>query len=463
MTPRSSAVLRRTTALISTAVLVAFGLAGCGSSDEPTTADTPAQTQNTGDGGDFACNGSGEVVFWHFFEDREADVITEAITNFEALCPDITVKESGGQDDDVIIQAISAGQKIDVALSSAGDQVGVFCSTGAFEDLAARISADGIDMNEIVATAASYSEFQGIRCTLPMLTDSYALMYNQDLFDAAGITEVPKTLDELADAAVKLTTYNDDGSIDVLGLMPFTLYYQMTEWNWATTVDAHFLNEEANASVISADPGWPVFFNWQKDLIEKLGGYDKLNTWFAAIGNQWTEENDFQTGRVAMMFDGEWRTAFIADQAPDMNYGVAPLPMSAEHQDLYGAGFLTGNVIGIPMGAGNPDAAWTFIKYMALNEDAQVQMGNGLKNIPTFLPALNSPKLEVDELYQVFVDAAFNPNSRTIQSSLIGPAPQEMLGDFAERWQSGAETDLTAGLANLSKQVDDQLALAGAG
>ena len=448
--------LRHTIAMISATAIFTLGLAACGSSDDAN------KGANAGGGGG-ACNGSGEVIFWHFFEDREADVITEAINNFEAMCPDITVKESGGQDDDVIIQAISAGQKIDVALSSAGDQVGVFCSTGAFEDLAPRIEADGIDMSQIVETAASYSEFQGTRCTLPMLTDSYALMYNQDMFDEAGITDVPKTLDELADAAVKLTTYNDDGSIDTLGLMPFTLYYQMTETNFAVTVNARFLNEEATASVIDSDPGWPVFFNWQKDLIKRLGGYEKLNAWFAAIGNQWTEENDFQTGRVAMMFDGEWRTAFIADQAPEMNYGVAPLPMSSENADLYGAGFLTGNVIGIPQGAGNADAAWSFIKYMALNEDAQVQMGNGLRNIPTFLPALNSPALEVDEHYQVFVDAAFNPNSMTIQSSLIGPAPQEMLSAFIERWQSGTDTDLTAGLKNVSKQVNDQLSLAGVG
>ena len=33
---------------------------------------------------------------------------------------------------------------------------------------------------------------------------------------------------------------------------------------------------------------------------------------------------DFMTGRVAMNLDGEWRTAFIDQYEPNLNYGTAP-------------------------------------------------------------------------------------------------------------------------------------------
>ena len=38
-------------------------------------------------------------------------------------------------------------------------------------------------------------------------------------------------------------------------------------------------------------------------------------------------QNAFEKGKVAMNVDGEWRTAFIADEAPNLNYGTAPVPV----------------------------------------------------------------------------------------------------------------------------------------
>ena len=73
---------------------------------------------------------------------------------------------------------------------------------------------------------------------MPVLADVYGLYYNKDLLAAAGYTEPPKTLAELTDMAVKLTTFNDDGSIKTLGFMPLLGYYENAESHWAPAADA---------------------------------------------------------------------------------------------------------------------------------------------------------------------------------------------------------------------------------
>ena len=446
---------RRILALVSVASL-ALGLSACSPQESPpTTAPGTTAPTSTAPAGI-----SGNIVFWHFFTDREAGIIQSAVDKFIAANPGVTVDVQSGQDDDKMRTAIAAGQAIDVGLSYSADQVGPLCSTGAFQDLAPYIQRDNVDLGQIPDAVQAYTQFKGVRCSLPMLADVYALYYNKDLLAAAGITTPPKTLDELAADAVKLTTYNADGSIKTLGFMPMMDYYETNVSTMGAAVQAKWLNEDGT-SAIGSDPNWQTLFTWQKDLIGKLGGYQKLKDWQSGNGEEFSAENDFQTGRVAMAIDGEFRTAFIADQAPDLKYGTAPMPMSADHQDAYGAGYMSGNVIGIPKGAKNPEAAWALIKFLALDTDAQVLMGNGLKNVPTIKSALTSPNLEVTEQYKTFLTAYASPYGQTNPASIIGATFVDLLGQFAADWEVGTVTDLAAGLKDVDKQIDDAVALGG--
>ena len=47
------------------------------------------------------------------------------------------------------------------------------------------------------------------------------------------------SLEELKEMALAMTTYNADGSIDVLGFNPLMGYYENTPTNWAMTVSAN--------------------------------------------------------------------------------------------------------------------------------------------------------------------------------------------------------------------------------
>src|SRR5207244_2129862 len=75
------------------------------------------------------------------------------------------------------------------------------------------------------------------------------------------------------------------------------------------------------------------------------------------LGDEFEADNPFQVGKVAMAVDGEWRTAMIAEQAPNLDYGTAPVPVADDKPGRYGGGFITGTIIGIPRGSKHPDAA----------------------------------------------------------------------------------------------------------
>ena len=97
-----------------------------------------------------------------------------------------------------------------------------------------------------------------------------------------------------------------------------------------------------------------------------------LEEFFAGAGDEWAAPNDFHRGRLAMMFDGEWRVAMIEDYAPDLNYGTAPYPTPDGQEDQYGIGRVGGTIVGIPRGSAHPAEAWLLVQYLATNTDALV-------------------------------------------------------------------------------------------
>ncbi|MFJ3488931.1 ABC transporter substrate-binding protein [Leifsonia aquatica] len=436
---------RHIVAAIGIAAAAALTLAGCsgGSSGTAFSDTTPKEL-------------SGTVSFWHFFSDREADVIQSVVDDFEKKNPKVKVDVHSGQDDEKLQKAIATGSKVDVGLSYSTDIVGNFCSNGAFRSLNKVIERDGVDMSQFSDTVKSYTEFKGTRCAMPMLADVYGLYYNTDLLQAAGYTAPPKTLSELEAMADKLTTFNADGSIKTLGFNPTMGWYENSAAHYGPAAGAEWLKDDGT-SAISSSPGWSELIQWQKAYVDKIG-WDKLNAFTSGLGQEFSADNAFQTGQVAMNFDGEYRTAFIADQAKGLNYGTAPFPTADDHTDLYGGGYITGNIIGISKGSKQPELAWALLKYLTTDTDAVVKLANGLKNVPTTKDALTSPKLEVSDQFKTFLDISSDKNVQTTPASPLGAGYQNSFQDFWNKYQSQGG-DLQAGLKDVDKQIDDALAL----
>ncbi|MCU1535577.1 MAG: sugar transporter substrate-binding protein [Glaciihabitans sp.] len=398
----------------------------------------------------------GQVSFWHFFSGREAGVIQSTVDDFMKANPGVKVDVHPGQDDEKLQKAISAGNTVDLGMSYSTDIVGSFCTSGAFRDLTPFIKRDKVDLTNLTPIVRSYTEFKGVRCAMPVLTDDYALYYNTDLLTAAGIDSPPKTLTELEDDALKLTTYNPDGSIKTLGFNPLMGFYENAAAHYGPSAGAKWLNADGS-SAIGSDSGWPELITWQTNFVKKIG-YAKLQKFSAGLGQEFEADNAFQKGKIAMNLDGEYRTAFLADQAPGLKYATAPFPTADSHTDLYGAGYITGNIAGISKGSQNPELAWALLKYLTTDTGALVKMANGLKNVPSTADALKSPNLEISSQYKTFVDVASNPHSATTPPSPIGAGYQQTFEQFWDKYQKSGG-DLAAGLKSVDKQINDSLAL----
>jgi len=400
---------------------------------------------------------TGDITFWHFFTEREAEAIDGVVKDFQKDHPKIKVKVQSGQDDSKVTQAIAGGKGPDVGLSYSTDIVGKFCSSGAWRDLNPYIQRDKVDLDKLNARTKEYTAFDNKRCSMPFLADSYGIYYNKKMFTDAGLAGPPKTLDELAEDAKKLTKKNPDGSIQTAGFLPLFSFYENSPAHLAPAVGAKWL-DDSGKSQIGTDPAWQKLLKWQKDLVDWYG-YDNLEKFRASLGDEFSADNAFQKGQVAINIDAEFRIAFVKDQAKDLQFGVAPLP--TDDPARYGAGYITGNVIGISKNSKNPEAAWEFIKYLTANNKTIVKLANEIKNVPTTTDALADPELQLDPEFKTFVDIFTNPQSQTAPPSPSGPAYQETFQKFLDTWQSGKATDLNAGLKDVDKQINDLTKLGG--
>jgi len=438
---------RRFLALVGLFVAAALALSAC----------TPGQTPSaTAPHMSSPADYQGNITLWHFFTDKDADAVQRAVDAFISVYPQVSVTVKVAQDDDAMRAAIADGQNIDVVISYSSDQIGPLCSTGALRDLAPFIQDDSLDMNQIPSVVQSYTQFAGSQCALPMLTDATGLFYNKTLLQRAGINNPPKNLDELAADAKALTTHNKDGSIKTLGFMPLVGYYETNQSNLAAMAGAKWLNNDNTASAVGTDPAWAAILRWQNQLIEDLGGFKALDKWMAGAGDEFSPDNDFETGRLAMQIDGDYRLSMIQNDTPDLDYGTAPLPTTTP--DLYGTGVIDGNIIGIPKGSLNPQLAWQLVKYLAMDTNTQLQLSDALHSLPTTNDALAKQSLTASPQYQTFLNVLGNPNAVTEPRTVIGTSYADIMAVFIQGWQSGSQTNLAAGLADVDQQINQRLA-----
>ena len=402
------------------------------------------------------------ITFWHPFTSPEIQVMNQLIANFEKLYPKIHVVSRGSISDANIIAAIRSGSPPDLTMSNSAENLGEYCGTGAWINLAPYIQRDHLDVGAFPTAVRNFSQFNGTRCALPDLADAYGLYYNKSLFAKAGIASPPRTFDELTQDAEKLTQRNPDGSIKVAGFVPLSTFYENPAAHYAPLWNMHW--DINGKSSLSTDPAWARYLTWERQLID-FYGVGKLTKFVSGAGNEFSPSNDFETGKVAMNMDGEWRVHFIKTDGVNIDYGTAPMPVDPTQPNLYGGGYTTGNVIGIPRGAAHPAAAWLLAKYLAFNTGAIEQFANGLDNVPTLSTALSDPTLASDPHFDTFLKIFGSPSTATDPNTIIGTANQTMEGNWQQKWEAGSipASGLQAGLKSVDQQISAQVANASAG
>ncbi len=404
------------------------------------------------------------TVWSGFTAPAEKRIFDQGLNRFHLKYPWITVKSIGSDSntlDQRIIKAVKGGDPPDVILSFGPDYVGQYCSSGTLMDLEPYIERDHVDTSQFPKAAFQYTRYQGKQCALPELTDAYGLYYNKDLFAKAGISSPPKTLSELMADAKKLTQRNADGSIKVLGFMPVGAgnggYGQIGVGDIAHAYGAKWFSSPGQPA-IATDPAWAQAFQWEKQMVDYYG-FDNLTKFVAGLGDEFSASQGFEVGKVAMMFDGEWRVAFIKREHPELNYGTTFFPAADDHPEMYGSGRIGGSIMGVPKGSAHPEEAWQLVKFMATDTKNLVDLANELGNVPTTVASLHA-KLNLPPTFGTFLKVFANPNSAFYPPLTAGGSGYATpLNNYEAKWVAGNGGDLTSGLQNVASQMKDQLQL----
>jgi multiple sugar transport system substrate-binding protein len=425
-------------------LLTALAIGASFASARPTQADKPAATT---------------LTIWVGWSARELSEFKKVVAEYDAKNAAVDVKVVGSINDDKIIAAIRAGNAPDVVSSFTSQNVGIYCSSGGWIDLAPYLKQDKININIFPKATQYYTQYKGTRCALPLLADDYGFYYNKQLLKQAGLNGPPKTFEQLTAYAKKLTKKNPDGSLKVVGFDPFFGFYQNTAGAYQPLFNGKYFNGDGKSS-LGSDPSWAKFLRWQKSMID-FYGYKNLVKWQTGAGDEFSASHAFETGKLAMMMDGEWRVAFIAAEHPDLPYATAPMP--AMSPSLYGSGYINGTIIGIPKNGKNRDQAWDLVKYLTTNNHALATFSNGIRNVPSTVSSTKSKELKPDLNFATFGKIFTNPKSQTIPITAAGAAHLDTIQSFLAKWQSGKVKDLTGGLKDVDKQIDAKLKQAGAG
>lgn len=163
----------------------------------------------------------------------------------------------------------------------------------------------------------------GALYSLPWITSPKMMFYNLDMFEKAGITEPPKTVDEMMEMAEQLTILDDDDNIVTQGI-DLRLSgggFGTSQKYWTQAMIPY----GANVLVPDGDKYGIGYDNEQ--------GVAALNLYIDAVYTRKVSTFDakhdaegFGLGQGAMFQRESWVADYLEANAPDIRYDVFPMP-----------------------------------------------------------------------------------------------------------------------------------------
>ncbi|MBR8837698.1 MAG: ABC transporter substrate-binding protein [Stigonema ocellatum SAG 48.90 = DSM 106950] len=292
--------------------------------------------------------------------------------------------------------------------------------------------------SEIIPNFFKEMQLDGHIWSVPLLGGDIGLFYRRDLFKAAGITELPKTWDQLQQVAKKLTLdRNGDNRPEQYGMLMPLGKGEWTVYNWFPflfssdgTVVKNNRPDLVNPKTIAALQFWQ---NLIKDGSTKFSAPERGY-----------EEDDFIAGRVAMQITGPW-TLIMKSK---VDYGVMPIPAKDHPATVLGSS----NLFVMKTTPKKEQAAQKFLEYV-LSEEFQTEWSIGSGFLPINQKSAQSKAyqefIKTKPVMKVFVDLLSVAGSRPI---IYGYSRlSDSLGRAIEATMLGAspETELKKAQARL--------------
>jgi len=313
--------MKRVLSMFLCLILLAGLICGCGNSstssdDTPKTSDEQASKEKETD----TPSTDAEPVTISILQSQPeyTDAYNAYISEYKKVAPNVTIDLQVLQTDypTVLKSRIAAGSIPDIFMTTAGGEL------KAYAEYSADLS------NEPLASAMSESvkkdmTYDGKLMGVPLVMDSFPLIYNKKLFAEAGITELPKTLAELEEVCKQLESK---------GITPFANGYK--EWWVQKHIFQHFIvgassdpaklvNDFIAGNTKFADH--PILLNYFDfiDLTVKYGDSKPLESDFNA------QVGTFANGQAAMITgQGQWIESSVTKIDPDFDFGVMLYPVS---------------------------------------------------------------------------------------------------------------------------------------
>jgi multiple sugar transport system substrate-binding protein len=283
---------------------------------------------------------------------RTGPYFAEAERTFEAANPDIDVQIEVVPREELkrkLTTSMGEGANPDLAIISQRWLVD-FVKLDAVEPLDGFISDDF--KGRFIAPFLSAGMMDGKIQGLPFTASVSALYYNKDLLGRAGLTEPPKTWDELKVAAEKVSSLGNGlygYGLPGKGVEADVSYYYVMWGQGVEVIDENGRSGLASDGAIAAA-------KFCKDLIDK-GATQPAVTAFPREG----VENLFKEGKLGMVIATPLFSKQIRAEGRGLNYGVAAIPTGPTGaRGTYGETDLAIMF----KSSKSKDEAWKFLDYL---------------------------------------------------------------------------------------------------
>ncbi|MBH8599202.1 MULTISPECIES: ABC transporter substrate-binding protein [unclassified Thermoactinomyces] len=300
------------------------------------------------------------------------------------------------------------------------------------EPLDPYIKKEKVNLNDFEDSLVRAFQKNGHTYGIPKDYNTLALFYNKKILKEKGVA-VPKTWDELRAAAKALTTSEHKGLVinpELARFQPFL--YQ----NGGKVIDDQGkpdLNSPQNREALQ-------FFT---DLFTKDHSADTPKN----MGFQWSGDA-FAEGKSAMVIEGGWLIPFLKEKAPDLDYGIAELPVKAAGKPNSNLAFTVAYVMS--KRSEHKDIAFQLINFLTSEKGQSYVVKSGL--------ALPSRKAMGEKFIQTYPERAAFVNgakyAQPFQYGDAGSALVDAVNKAAESLVLGQEHDVARALAAAEQQAN---------
>ncbi|RPF27758.1 ABC transporter substrate-binding protein [Georgenia muralis] len=383
-------------------------LAACGGTD----------AENGAGGGEAGADGDVTLTWWHNSNSEPGKGYYEQVAaDFEAANEGVTIEISALAHEDMLTRldaAFQTGDAPDVFMERGGGELAAHVEAGLVKDLT-DVAADTVDT--LGGSVAGW-QVDGQTYALPFSVGVVGFWYNEALFEQAGITEAPETMEDLYAAVDALKAEGIEpisvGAGDKWPAAHYWYYLALRECSEDVLSDA----------VTSLDFSDQCFVDAGEDLVELIGA-EPFNAGFLATPAQTgptSASGLLATEKVAMELAGHWEPGVMQGLTEDNqglgeNTGWFPFPSVEGGAGDPEAALGGGDAWACSQDA--PDVCVDFIEYL-LSDDVQTGFAENDMGLPTNPAATGSVSDPVladllkfrDEApyVQLYFDTAFGEN-----------------------------------------------------